>query len=138
MRLMSMTKKIWMGAGDGFVVVTMVVVVAEEVVVVIVIVVGGMVVGDVSFAIVGCGGKLCLMVVLRGGARLVVERVVGGIGLGCGVREGRFVGIVVGRLLLSCDGWILLEVFVVFVGKTLELWFGFAVLVGLLKEQKRL
>lgn len=135
---MSMTM-IWMGAGGVFVVVVfVVVVVAEEVVVVIVIVVGGMVVGDVSFAIMGCGERLCLVVVLGGGARLVVERVGGRIGLGCGVREGMFVGIGVERLLSSCDGWILLEVFGVFVGRTLELWFGFAGLLGLLEEQKRL
>lgn len=129
-----------MGAGGVFVVVVVFVVmaVAEEVVVVIVTVVGGMVVGDVSFAIEGCGERLCLVVVPGGGARLVVERVGGRIGLGCGVREGMFVGMGVGRLLSSCDGWILLEVFVVFVVRMRELWFGFADLVGRLEEQKRL
>jgi hypothetical protein len=140
MLLMSRMRMIWMDAGDVFVA-FVVVVVGEEVVAVIVIVVGRMVVGGVSFAIEGCGEMLCL-VVLRGEACLVVERVVGRRDLGCGVREARFVGIVVGivvgRILSSCDGWILLWAFVVFVVRTLELWFDFVGLVGLLKEQKRL
>lgn len=105
MLLMSGMRMIWMGVGDGFVVfvavavvvvVAVVEVVGEEVVAVVVRVVGGMVAGDVSFAIVGCGERLCL-VVLRGEARLVAEQVVGMRDSGCGVCEERFVGIVVGR-----------------------------------------
>lgn len=133
MQLMSGMRMIWMGAGDGFVVVFVGTLV---VVVVIVTVVGEMVVGDVSFARAEYGERLCLVVVLRGAGRLVVERVVGRRGLGCDVREVRFVGIAVGRLLSSCDGWILLGVFGAFVGRTLGLWFGFVVPVDRQKQEQ--
>ena len=85
-----------MGAGDEFVV-FVVKVVGEEAVAVIGRVVGGTVAGDVSFAIVGGGERLCLVVVLPGEACLVAERVVGRRDSGCDGCEERSVGIVVGR-----------------------------------------
>jgi hypothetical protein len=74
-------------------------------------------------------------VVLLAGAYLVGVLVVGRIDLDCGVREARFVVIVVGRLLASCVDWTLLWVFGVFVARKLELWFCFVVLVGLQKQK---
>lgn len=56
----------------------------------------GMVVGDVSFATVGCGERLCL-VVLRGEACLEAGQVVGRRYSGYGECKERSVGIVTGR-----------------------------------------
>lgn len=98
MLLMPGMRMIWMVAVDVFVVAFVAAAaVGEEVVVVIVIAEAVKVAGDVVFAKGKYVGRLCLAVVHQGGERLVEERAVGGIDWGCGVREGMFVGIVVGR-----------------------------------------